>query len=653
MPAIDRFTGPLAAAWPGVGATLLEQVLEPAEKSLPVPPAEERAVWAESRLDVPTLRRLRTRAEEDLGRPWPSLLARHYARYFRDGDRDAYEQLVFARQQRLSRASVLAAATLEPDWLDEVVDGVVLLCEQSSWCWPAHDDTRARHDAVLPTVTDPVLDLGAGEVAAQLAWIDHLLGGPLDKHAPGLRPRIRHEVDRRVLTPFTRRRDWHWLGLDGDAHNWSAWIHANVLVAALRLVDDPPRRAAIVDLVIEGLDRYVASLPVDGAVDEGYGYWWQGACRALEALDILAHASGGTLDGVPGEALRHTVAFPHRMHLGGAWYLNHADAVARPPASQAWDALYRGARRVGDQDALAHATAHRDRDAPVADEDQGLGRLLRALSHQEWINALPGTSPLPRDVWLPSTQVLLARRRHGSSAGLTLAIKGGHNGEHHNHNDVGAIVVALNGVPVLVDAGRPTYTAQTFGPDRYDIWTMQSAWHNVPHIRGTAQAPGHDYRARDVAAVIDETRAELSLDIAAAYPRTDVHHWRRNARLERESGRIVVTDTWDLAPTDSAAPTHVHLLVAGDVRLSAGRAEITARHDAGRLTLTWHPASAPGTATTRPLDDPMLVSVWGRTLTRLEIDVGATTATGTFILTVEESPTREVSSSEVPDAQER
>ncbi|QOC91369.1 heparinase II/III domain-containing protein [Micromonospora craniellae] len=653
MTAVDRFTGPLAAAWPGIGPALLEQVLAPPERSLPVPPAQERAVWTESRLDVPTVRYLRTRAAADLGRPWPSLPARHYARYFRDGDRDTYEQLVFARQQRLSRASVLAAVTLAPDWLDEVVDGVVSLCEQSSWCWPAHDDTHTRHGAVLPTVTDPVLDLGAGEVAAQLAWIDHLLGGPLDQHAPGLRARIRYEVDRRVLTPFTERRDWHWLGLDGDVHNWSAWIHANVLVAALRLLDDPPRRAAIVDLVIDGLDRYVASLPVDGAVDEGYGYWWQGACRALEALDVLAHASGGKLDGVPGEALRNTVAFPHRMHLGGGWYLNHADGMARPPDVPPWHALYRAAQRVGDREASAHAAAHRDRAAPVADERQGLGRLLRALSHQEWIDVAPAAPPLPRDVWLPSVQVLLARTAQGSPAGLTLAIKGGHNGEHHNHNDVGGIVVALNGVPVLVDAGRPTYTAQTFGPDRYDIWTMQSTWHNVPHIRGTAQAAGHAYRARDVTAVTDPVRSELSLDIAAAYPRADARRWRRSARLERDSGRVVVTDAWDLAPADDSAPTHVHLLVSGDVRLDVGRAVITARQGAGLLTLTWHPASAPGTATVRPLDDPLLVGVWGPALTRLEIDVGATTQTGTFVLTIEESPTRDVSCPEVPDAQQR
>lgn len=641
MAETDRFTGPLAAAWPGVGAALLARTLISPHASLPVPPARDRGVWAVPHVHAVTLEHLRAQAERDLAEPWPVPLAHLYTRYFRDGDRDTYERLVFARQRRLTRASILAAVTLDRLWLDQVLDGVMLLCEQSSWCWPAHDDTHTVHGAVLPTVTDPFLDLGAGEVAAQLAWIDHLLGDPLDAHAPGLRARIRHEVDRRVLTPFTRRCDWHWLGLDGDVHNWNPWIHGNVLVAALRLVDDPPRRAALVDAVVEGLDRYVAALPADGAIDEGYGYWWNGACRALEALDVLAHATDGTLGGVPGDALRHTVAFPHRMHLGGAWYLNHADGAAKPPETQPWHALHRAARRVGDRDAEAHAAAHRHSEAPVSGDEHGLGRLLRALTDPEWIAAAPASPPLPRETWLPSTQVLVARRTAGNPDGLTLAVKGGHNGEHHNHNDVGSIVVALDGMPVLVDAGRPTYTAQTFGPDRYDIWTMQSAWHNVPHIRATAQAPGRTFSARQVTVTTDDAKAELALDIAAAYPRTDVRGWRRTAQLERDSGRIVIIDAWDLDPTEVDEPTHIHLLVAGEVHTGPGHARVTTLNGVGRVMLGWQPASAPCAVTVRPLEDPMLSDVWGQRLHRLAIDVTAIGSTGTLVLTVEELPPHE------------
>jgi hypothetical protein len=624
---ISRFAGPLAAAWPGDTAGLLAA----APDSLPVPPATDRGTWADGRVDEPTLRDLRGRGRAELGTPWPVPLGSGYARYFRDGDRDGYEQVVFAREQRLSRAAVLAAVTLDPAWIDEAADGAVLLCEQSSWCWPAHDDTYQRHASVLPTVTDPYLDLGAGEVAGQLAWLDHLLGDQFDRRVPGLRARIRHEVDRRVLTPFQSRRDWHWLGLDGDVHNWNPWIHGNVLVAALRLVDDPARRATLVDLVVEGLDRYAASLPADGAIDEGYAYWWNGACRLLEALDVLAYATGGALGDLPLDALRETVAFPHRVHLGGAWYLNLADGQARPPRHQPWDALHRAARRIGDRDAEAHAAAHRRPAGPAGHESHGLGRLLRALTDRAWLAAVPGSSPLPRDTWFASTQVLLARPEAGTPSGLTLAAKGGHNGEHHNHNDVGSVVVAVGGVPVLVDAGRPTYTRQTFGPDRYDIWTMQSSWHNVPEIAGQAQPAGSAYAARDVRVTVGDDGSALTMDLAAAYPPGPaVRRWRRTAGLDRQTGRVTVTDTWD-----ADGPSRLHYLIAGELRLGDGQAEIIAPYGAGVVRLRWEPG-VPVTTTVRELDDPMLSDVWGGRLTRLEMDVTALGPVGRLDLDMEE-----------------
>lgn len=627
----------------------------PADPSaaLPVPTASERGVWAAERIDQPTFAALRERAGADLGVPWPVPLASDFARYRRDGNRTEYESAVFARDKRLSRAVVMAAATLEPLWLDQVVDGVSLLCEQSTWCWPAHDDVFAR-GGVVPDVRRPYLDLGAGEVVAQLAWIDHLLGAQLDERAPGLRGRMRWEADVRVLTPFVARRDWHWLGLHGDAHNWTAWIHGNVLVAGLVLMDAGPARDRLVGMAAEGARRYADSIPPDGAIDEGAGYWWLGACRALEALDILAHAGGGDAHGGElTEALRETIAFPHRMHLGGDWHLNFADGVARTTAMQPWDALHRAARRAGDAEAAAYAASHRRPGLPLAREDSSLGLLLRALTDAEWAAAgeasrpqpqpasepqprselpqsRPGSelapaAPLPADVWLPSTQVFLARTTAGSAEGLTLAVKGGHNGENHNHNDVGTVVVAHNGVPVIVDPGRPTYTAQTFGPDRYGIWTMQSTWHSVPQIRGTAQAVGAEYRARDVEVRAGGEAPAAGLDLAAAYPRSDIRRWRRVACLDRGTGCVTVDEAWEFDPSDAAEqqPTRINVIVAGTVDLRADHAVITAIEDAGTVRLSWHTTRAPVTATIRELDDPYLTDVWGDRLTRLAIDVTA------------------------------
>jgi hypothetical protein len=167
---------------------------------------------------------------------------------------------------------------------------------------------------------------------------------------------------------------------------------------------------------------------------------------------------------------------------------------------------------------------------------------------------------------------------------------------------------------------------------------MQSSWHNVPEIRGSAQAPGRQYAARDVSVVIDEDGSELTLDLAAAYPRDDVHRWWRTARLDRTSGRITLRDCWRLNAAQDAAPgrTRINLIVAGEVVLGPGRAEIAALAGAGTVCLTWNPAHAPCTTAARRLDDPMLGEVWGDQLTRLEIDVTALGPAGALELTVEE-----------------
>jgi hypothetical protein len=613
-------------------AAVLADLLETPATALSVPPAEDRTVWGRrGRADAIALQDILHRAEADLGRPWPVPLASAAVRVHRDGDRDEWEQVVFERQRRLSRAAIAAAATLDDDWLQEVLDGAWLLCEQSSWCWPAHDDALRTHGSELPVVTDPFLDLGAGEAVGQLAWLDHLLGARLHERYPGIRARIRHEARVRVFEPFIRRRDWHWLGLDGDVHNWNPWIHGNVLVAALRLLDDPEEaaeRATIIALAIEGIDRYVTSLPVDGAIDEGYAYWWNGACRALEALDILRHASGGVLDATGIGSLRETVAFPHRMHLGGDWYLNLADGQARPPAAQPWHALHRAALAFGDADAATHAASHRSAGSPAATETDGLGRLLRGVTDPEWIHAQAAAPPLPRDVWLPSTQVLVARAAGGSSSGLTLAAKGGHNGEHHNHNDVGSFVVASDGVPVIVDAGRPTYTLQTFGPDRYEIWTMQSGWHNVPVIDRAEQSDGAEYAASDVVVSVTDDYAALDLDLSGAY--RSAGPWRRTARLDRASGRVTIEDAWEQRATAS-----VRMLLAGDVRLEKASARVVPLDGACPVRISW-PGDVAGALVTRDLDDPMLTDVWGRRLTRLDLDV---THRRDVVVTVELDPT--------------
>lgn len=617
-----------------------------AAATLPVPDVTGRALWDAPRV-ASALAPVLARAEQELGTPWPQPLASQFARFFRDGDRAEYERHVAARHERLTRATLAALRTQEARWVDEVVDGVILLCEQSTWCWAAHDDTFARHGSVTPTVTDPYLDLGAGEVAAQLAWVDHLLGPLLDTRAPGVRERVRLETAARVLRPFTDRRDWWWLGVDHPIMNWSPWIQGNVLAAALVLEPDRERRDRVVGLVAEGLDAYWASLPADGGVDEGYHYWWQGAARALEAQDLLRWATGTEPGPASLAAIRATVAFPHGMHLGGDWYVNVADGPGRAVATWPWNVPHGWALRLGDTAAAQHAAAYRDRPEILFDERFSLPRAVHLLADAGWAATPAASPPLVETFVLPHTEVALARQSAGSPGGLTVVLKGGHNDENHNHVDVGQVTVAVDGVPVVVDAGKPTYRAGTFGPDRYEQWPMRGDWHNVPRVRGVEQPPGRERAARGFGASTEGPRWTAHVDLAGAYPVPGLERWWREVTLDRSagngSGAVTVTDTWSfdatVPPGGPASGTVWHWLLAGDVALGDGRA--TARHGGRPLLLEWDASRVEARLDVQELDDPALRDVWGPRLTRIGLALRDERPTGTFCVTMSPTETEE------------
>ncbi|WP_146750866.1 heparinase II/III family protein [Actinomyces sp. Z5] len=655
--------GPLRAAW---GSRISPEAL----RTSLLPPSEALnlglSVGALRTEQQQALSGIATSALAASEQPWPWPRPSDYARYFIDGNRTAYEDAVAARQRRLSRA-VLALLALSsahtgrkhetpgPDTAAkrltaEVANGVLALCEQSTWCWAAHDDTYTRHGTVLPTVTEPFLDLGAGEVAAQLAWIDALLGEHLEHVYPGLGARVRHEVQVRVMRPFLERRDWHWLGLDGNVHNWSPWIQGNVVVAALRLIEDAYLRAEVISLAIEGLDRYVASLPADGAIDEGSAYWWNGAARLLEVLERLRMATGGVLDPSHVEPLDALIDFPVAMSFSSGWNVSFADARARHAADKSWRTLFHWGHVVGNSRAVALAVAHRDSCALPCPIEAGLGRVLVALADEDWCTldseptASTGTSDgsfLPAQVWLPSIQVSVDRPRAGDLRGLALAAKAGTNGEHHNHNDVGSFLVALDGIPVVIDLGQPTYTALSFSPRRYEIWANRSGWHSVPVIAGREQSEGARFRARDVKRISGTDQIHpggargLDMDLAGAYALPADAVWRRSLRLQPDGdGVVTLEDAWALPTTPEFQLRSLErLLVVGDITQRPDALLLTPSGGGRRALLTWSGARTPHIER-RDIEDPLLREAWGDHINRISWTLPEATVQGVFCLSI-------------------
>ncbi|MBO1331428.1 heparinase II/III family protein [Streptomyces sp. VRA16 Mangrove soil] len=594
-----------------------------------VPDVTDRDAW--DGVPEPLRERVLADAARELKRPAPLLSAHAWARAFRDGNRGAYEDAAWGLQERVSLLTLAAVLTGECadatdpapgacPHLDAVVDGLMAFAEASTWCWAAHDRFTAGRGEVVPDPDDPYLDLGAAEVTALFAWADHALGPHLDRRAPGLRRRLRREVERRALGPFERRADWPWIGREKRANNWNPWVHGAVLAAALLLCEDRARRARLVRRVADGLDHYLRVLPDDGGIDEGISYWWAGACRLLEILDLLAQAAGPALDVRELPLLAELLKYPRRMHLGADRYVNVGDAPARLDTPQPWQVAHRWGLRLGQRDTVAHALAGALQQDCAAPPRAGLGRALTALADPVWCRAVTGPPPEPvwpeRETWLPRLQILVAREAAGSTDGLTVAVKAGHNGEHHNHLDVGSYWLAVHGRPLLVDVGRPTYTTRTFGPDRYAAWPFRSRWHNVPDP-GAEQLPGADHGARGVRAELGPDVSRLSMELSGAYPPGTLARWDRTVLLVRGATPYVeVEDAWQGCSGEVA----LHHVLAGHVELDDGRATVTAPDGTGAL-LCWDARVAEARVVCRELDDPQLTRSWGGRLTRLTLAV--------------------------------
>ena len=443
--------------------------------------------------------------------------------------------------------------------LDDVIDGIWLVCEESSWVLSAHNGSdhpgqRPASERLLPDVGDPYIDLFAAQTAMILSLTCALLGEALDAAAPLIRRRVRREIEGRVLHPFETRDDFWWMGITRrDLCNWTPWIVSNVMLTACVWMDDRLRLGEALRRGCQMLERYVAVIPPDGGCDEGPGYWSMAGGALLDCLSILEDVAGVALWDDP--KLQAIMRFPMNAWLGGRWFINFADCDAMPEIPG--ERLQFAGEKLNDPALRAFGERFRGDPARMLEDTPQLWRLLNELFRPR---TEAGESAPPGDVWLPDMQVRVVR-----SGGMTMACKGGVNEGSHNHNDCGSFMLYVDGAPVIVDAGNMTYTGVTFSRERYTLWNTRAMYHNIPLIGGVEQVNGWERRAKDAC----RTRTGMTMELSDAYP-LDGLRFQRTLSLD---GALTLTDR---IHTDApAAVTEVFLLrhpprIEGGDALSGG-----------------------------------------------------------------------------------
>ena len=492
------------------------------------------------------------KAEEYLNTDIPILPLSLYREFIVNGNRSRFDDAFFKRRSMLFVLSMAEAIERKGRFIEKMADVMFAIFEESTWVISAHarDDTTGKGDGV-PHIYGgnytPTLDLFSAVTGANIAIACYFHKNELDKISTTICERAEYELDERIFKAFLTRREW-WSGMlsKNTTNNWTTWIVLNVLTAVLFIGNLPKTKVvAILDKAMICLDNFTSGYPADGGCDEGPAYWGCAGNTYMTCLSVMYDLTGGKLNLYDHPFVKDIVEYITKVHIDGHFYINFADS--RPLISYSGKDMGVLAEKTN-SDLLWSLSAYlKSLERNESEASFSYGPMpYESLSQLNFDLSVNPTSSCKKEktTWLHGLKIMVARQTEESNKGLCLAIKGGHNDESHNHNDVGSFIIYDNGKPLFIDIGTETYTKFTFDPNhRYNIWYITSAYHNLPTIGGVMQHQGRSYASTNE--VFSEENQSLSLELKNAYP-TDagIISYVREASMSDNGIKIV--DSFDL-----------------------------------------------------------------------------------------------------------
>jgi hypothetical protein len=479
-------------------------------------------------------------AEAKLDYDWPVIKATDYLEIIRSGDR---KQGVYSAPRSALTALVMGELVEgKGRFIDQIINGAWYYSEQTWWGWSAHLPAPKG----LPDIDKPTIDLGVGEVASILSWTWHLFHDKFDEIHPLISKRLKDEIMKKAIVPYYERDDFFWMGLNHDrsVNNWNPWINHNMLTAILLLEDDQEKKNTGVQKVIRSLDVFLNQYPTDGGCDEGSSYWGKAGASMYEGLKLLKMATNAKFNVFDNELVKNIGTYIYKVNINYPYFINFADANAKESSRP--QIIYSYGKDIQDttmQKFGAYLAKLQDWGAKISHGK--IDEQITQLMLLDEIKNAPAENALISDFYLPDIEVAGARDKAGSTEGFFFAAKGGHNAESHNHNDLGSCVLYFDGKPCLIDIGHETYVDKTFSSRRYEIWTLQSQYHNLPQINGIDQMQGRQYEAKNTTFSADAKKAVFSTNISEAYTEeAGVEKWVRRYRLDRGK-KFTISDSYE------------------------------------------------------------------------------------------------------------
>lgn len=471
------------------------------------------------------------RAEAYLKEPLPDLPDSLFLDFSKTGNRTRWQRRNGERSRRFSPLVLAECIENKGRFIPALEDYLRALCSEKTWVMPAHD--RSLNNFHGKSIS---IDLRSSAEAFSLAQMDYMLG---DRLHPEVRNMVRREVMRRVLTPFRLTMEGK-RGRDGwmaGTSNWNAVCHCGVAGAALALIDDKRDRALYVAGIEDYIMNFLSGFPPDGYCTEGTGYWNYGFGRFTILAERLRQATGGGVDLMAHPHAKKAATYGARIQIVNGVSPAFADCgvTAKPSARIMWYVSRR--YRLG----LERYDAY-DPAGPGGWLPESIMYSSPSIASETPPASGADSGPGLRS-YFDSVGILICRPPGDAANAMGVALKGGNNGEHHNHNDVGSYVLVVGNDPLLVDPGGEVYTARTFSSKRYVSDVLNSFGHPVPRIAGTLQRVGSEARAEVIQTDFTDEADTFKLDLTRAYDVPELKRLERTWVYSRQGrGGLTVTD---------------------------------------------------------------------------------------------------------------
>jgi len=492
-------------------------------------------------------------AENDLKTPVLEIPDELYLQFSQNGNRTNYQNALGRRNAPLGRLVLAECWENKGRFIPRIEEHLRAYFADKSWTLPAHDSSLTDFKG-----EETIIDLVSSATAWHLATVGAVLG---DKLSPEVRAELNAQLEDRCFEPFrqhirTGKPMYWWVR---NIYNWNAVCLCGVAGAALTGIESKEDRAWFLAAAEKFIQNSNDGYTADGYCTEGVGYWCYGFGNHIRLSELARRATNGKIQILNQEKLRQVALYGFTISILPGVAPSFADCSMNASPEYVLLAFlnrYYGFHLDGYDSRLPGFT-HNLCDlgifrtnlpplpksgergmATVGGDDPGIG-------NRSWFDAA-GIMIYRPEGWKKTLENVCDGKATAAAVkaldGFACAMKGGSNGEAHNHNDVGSYVVIYHGTFPALDLGGEVYTRRTFSRDRYVSDVLNSWGHNVPVVAGQLQKTGARYKANVLDVTSTKATESLKLDIAPAYDLKEVEALTREFVYSREKVQFTVKD---------------------------------------------------------------------------------------------------------------